>query len=84
MLKHAKVEDIIPSVQHIYAGGLCSGLNGSNFLVGNDLADIVVGYSTVLAFANKIAALWGSCVYVVFELWYNVSKLCTSLRRRQL
>lgn len=65
----------LPSIQDIQVILLCSGLNGGDFLVSDDFANVVVGDVSKVGFPDEKARVWCNGVYVFFEL-ISAVRLC--------
>jgi len=52
---------------------LCSNLNGSNLLVGDNFTNVVVGNVSEAAFSDEKACIWRDRVYVILELIRTIS-----------
>ena len=57
-----------PSIHDIHIMLLCSSLDGSNFLIGDDYAGIVVGDVSEATFSDEKTCIWCNGVNVLFEL----------------
>jgi hypothetical protein len=69
----------LPSIHDIYIVLLCGGLNGSDFLVGDDFSGVIVGNMSKVAFSNEEACFRRDGVYVLLKLIRAIS-FCNLLR----
>ena len=57
--------DSVPGIKDRYADLFCSILNRRYFLVGDRIAQVVVGDMSKAAFADKVAGLGVGLIYVI-------------------